>query len=52
MDGETSRFQTGDFFGIEPYDKHSFFFLEDTILVSMYSGGVELEDGGKDIYSE
>ncbi len=52
VDGEPSRFQTGDFFGIEPYDKHSFFFLEDTILVSMYSGGVELEDGGKDIYSE
>ena len=52
VDGETSSFQTGDFFGIEPYDKHSFFFLDDTILVSMYSGGVELEDGRKDIYSE
>lgn len=52
VDGRTSRFQTGDFFGIEPYDKHSFFFLEDTILVSMYSNGVELENGGKDIYPE
>lgn len=52
VDGETYCFKTGDFFGIEPYDKHSFFFLEDTILVSMYSHGVELENDRKDIYSE
>lgn len=45
-------FQAGDFFGIEPYDMHSFAFLEDTVLVSMYSNGVELPDGTKDIYSE
>ena len=31
---------------------HSFNFLEDTVLVSMYSYGVELEDGTKDIFSE
>ena len=45
-------FCQGDFFGIEPYDMHSFEFLEDTVLVSMYSSGVELKDGSKDIYSE
>ncbi|WP_300851845.1 cupin domain-containing protein [uncultured Bacteroides sp.] len=44
------QFQAGDFFGIEPYDRHSFYFMEDTILVSMYSNGVELENGKKDIY--
>lgn len=49
---ETFRFQAGDFFGIEPYDRHSFYFVEDTVLVSMYSDGVELENGEKDIYSE
>ena len=52
VNGETARFGTGDFFGIEAYDMHSFRFLEDTVLVSMYSGGVELPDGTKDIYSE
>lgn len=44
------QFQTGDFFGIERYDRHSFYFIEDTVLVSMYSDGVELENGEKDIY--
>ena len=52
VNGETARFGMGDFFGIEAYDMHSFRFLEDTVLVSMYSGGVELPDGTKDIYSE
>ena len=45
-------FKTGDFFGIEPYDMHSFEYMEDTILVSMYSQGVELPDGTKDMYRE
>ena len=52
VNGETARFKSGDFFGIEAYDMHSFNFLEDTVLVSMYSRGVELEDGTKDIFSE
>lgn len=52
VNGETARFQAGDFFGIEPFDMHSFRFLEDTVLVSMYSGGVELPDGSKDIFTE
>lgn len=52
VEGQRFQFQTGDFFGIEPYDRHSFCFVEDTVLVSMYSSGVELENGGKDIYPE
>ena len=49
---ETAVFTTGDFFGIEANDMHSFTFLEDTALVSMYSRGVEHADGTKDIYTE
>lgn len=52
VNGDSSRFVAGEFFGIEAYDMHSFTFLEDTVLVSMYSSGVELEDGTKDIFSE
>lgn len=52
VNGEIFQFQAGDFFGIEPYDRHSFYFIEDTILVSMYSMGVEQENGEKDIYPE
>ena len=47
---ETYEFNTGDMFLIEPYVVHSFSFLEDSTLVSMYSSGVELQDGNKDIY--
>lgn len=49
---ETVVFTNGDFFGIEANDIHSFNFLEDTTLVSMYSHGVEKADGTKDIYTE
>ncbi len=52
VNNEILRFRTGDFFGIEANDMHSFVFLEDTILVSMYSSGVELDDGTKDIFTE
>ena len=45
-------FHSGDFFGIDAYDMHSFSFLEDTVLVSMYSDGVEHPHGSKDIYTE
>jgi dTDP-4-dehydrorhamnose 3,5-epimerase-like enzyme len=41
-----------DMFMIEPYCMHDFDYLEDTILVSMYDKGVELENGEKDIYTE
>lgn len=49
---ETYQFQKGDMFSIPAYVKHSFDFGEDTILVSMYSEGVELADGGMDIYTQ
>ncbi len=52
VNGVKHIFADGDFFGIEPFDIHSFNFLEDTILVSMYSNGVEKENGEKDIYTE
>ena len=52
VNGEKTDFKAGDFFGIEANDMHSFYFLEDTLLVSMYSNGVELPDGNKDIYTE
>lgn len=48
---ETYFFQTGDFFVIPPFVLHSFEFCQDTILVSMYSKGVEKNDGSKDIYT-
>lgn len=49
---ECAKFGPGDFFSIEPFDMHSFYFLEDTVLVSMYSQGVEMADGTKDIYTK
>lgn len=50
MNKESYDFKEGDLFVIEPYVLHSFFFQEDTILVSLYDRGVELEEGKKDIY--
>ena len=52
VNGEKKVFSSGDFFGIEKNDMHSFYFIKDTILVSMYSDGVELSDGTKDIFTE
>lgn len=52
VNGEEYIFSDGDFFGIEANDTHEFNFIEDTILVSMYSNGVELPDGTKDIFTE
>lgn len=51
-DGETEGhiFGAGDMFVIKPYIMHSFYFIQDTVLASMYDLGVELEDGKKDIY--
>ena len=49
---ETYVFSEGDMFRIQPYVIHSFYYLEDTTLVSMYSKGVEKDDGTKDIYTE
>lgn len=44
-------FKENDFFSIPENVKHSFDYHEDTILVSMYDRGVELDNGEKDIIS-
>ncbi|QNK42429.1 cupin domain-containing protein [Caproicibacter fermentans] len=46
---EKYNFQTGDMFQIPRNICHSFLFETDTLLASMYSNGVELTDGRKDI---
>ena len=43
-------FSSGDMFKIEPFIMHSFEYQEETLLVSIYSSGVEIE-GGMDIYT-
>ena len=48
---EEYEFSENAMFEIEPYTIHSFEFIEPTMLVSMYSMGVELADGTKDIYT-
>lgn len=48
---EVYEFKRGDFFIIPPYVKHSFKFLENTELISMYTYGVELDDNEMDIYT-
>lgn len=52
VNGQEYIFKSGDFFGIEANDRHSFYFLEDTTLVSMYNNGVEKANGEKDIYAD
>lgn len=47
---EEYMMKTGDFFEIDKGIKHTFEYLEDTELISMYDIGVELENGEKDIY--
>ena len=42
----------GSCFSIPPNVVHSFEFTEETLLVSMYSNGVELESGSMDIINE
>lgn len=53
MDGrrEDYIFKERDMFMILPYQIHTFEYLEETILVSMYDIGVELDGGKKDIYT-
>lgn len=41
---EAKTFSAGDMFLINEYIVHSFDYLEDTILVSMYNNGVEYGD--------
>lgn len=47
-----AEFGESDFFLVEPLQKHSFAFLEDTVMVSMYDIGVENADGTKDIFAQ
>ncbi len=47
---ETKLFEAGDFFRIGPCIKHDFNYIEDSVLVTMYSLGVELEDGNMDCF--
>lgn len=49
---EEYTFTKGDMFEIPPFVIHSFYYTEDTWLASMYSNGVELANGEKDIYTE
>ncbi len=49
---EIMNLKKGDMFLVSPYQMHTFEFLEDTFMVSLYDIGVEYEDGTKDIYSE
>ena len=48
-DNEEYIFSDGDMFEIDALTVHDFFFIKKTLLVSMYSDGVELENGEKDI---
>lgn len=49
---EEYTIKSGDMFFINPYVFHTFEYMEDTILVSMYSNGVELSETEKDIWTE
>ena len=51
MEKETFVFRAGDMFQINRNVFHTFEYLEDTWLVSMYSSGVEMGDV-KDIWTE
>ena len=52
-DGRSEEeFGENDFFLVRPYQRHSFEFLEDTVMVSLYDLGVEREDGSKDIFND
>lgn len=47
---ERKMFGAGDFWCVQPCVGHDFLFLEDTVLISMYSSGVNLPSGDKDIF--
>ena len=52
-DGELCEqiFTTGQMFVFLPFQVHDMFFLEDTVMVQLYSHGVEYCNGEKDIYN-
>ena len=47
---EMYRFKKGDMFKVLPDVVHSFEFEANTLLISLYSRGVELKGGAKDIF--
>ncbi len=47
---EEYKMKTGDMFMIKEHIYHTFEYDEDTSLISMYNYGVELNEGGKDIW--
>ena len=49
---EEYEMKAGDFFKVNPFVFHTFEYHEDTVLVSLYSSGVELDNGEKDIWTE
>ena len=49
---ESDIFVAGDFFRIGPYVTHDFDYIDDSILVTMYSLGVEFDDGSMDSFEE
>lgn len=49
---EEYEIKAGDMFKIKPLVFHTFEYCEDTILVSLYSNGVEMDNGEKDIWTE
>lgn len=49
---ESYGFRAGDMFRVLPYVFHTFSYHEDTLLVSLYSRGVELSGTEKDIWTE
>ncbi len=49
---ETYEMHAGDMFKVHPYVYHTFAYTEETLLVSMYSRGVELDETTKDIWTE
>ena len=48
---ESYNIKPGMFFSIGPNTFHTFEYIEDTLLISMYSVGVELSDTMKDIWT-
>ncbi len=49
---EEYQIKEGDFFLINKNVFHTFEYYEDTLLVSLYSSGVELSENTKDIWTE
>lgn len=47
---ESDLFSEGDFFFIGPYVTHDFEYIENSVLVTMYSLGIESDNGDMDSY--